>query len=64
MSEEDRNSYNPNHAVLSDIEIKCTWEIGVLFKLYFILPLTIITQPIVLIAFLIYYVINRRRIRV
>ena len=64
MSEEDRNSYNPNHAVFSDIEIKCTWEIGALFKLYLILPLTIITLPIVLIVFSIYYAINRRRIRV
>ena len=62
MSEEDRNSYNPNHAVLSDIEIKCTWEIGALFKLYYILPLTIVTMPIVLIVFSIYYVIKRRRV--
>ena len=64
MSEEDRNSYNPNHSVLSNLVIKCTWEIGALFKLYYILPLTIVTMPIVLIVFSIYYVIKRRRVRV
>ena len=56
ISEEDRNSDTPNHAVFSDIKIKCTWEIGALFKLFFILPVTIITLPIVLNVFLIHYV--------
>ena len=63
-TEEDRNSFNPLYAENSFGTIDCTWEIGALFKLYYILPLTIVTLPIVLIVFSIYYAINRRRVRV
>ena len=62
MSEEDRKSDNPNHSVLSNLVIKCTWEIGALFKLYFILDVTIVTLSIVLIVFLIHFVKNYKRV--
>ncbi len=52
---EDRNSSNLLYR--NSVEtIECTWEIGALFKLFFILPVTIITMPIVLNVFLIHYV--------
>ena len=42
----------------------CSWEISAFFESYSVLPVTIITLPVMLVVFLIHYVKNRKRIRV
>ncbi len=40
----------------------CSWEISAFFESYSVLPVTIITLPVMLAVFLIHYVKNRRRV--
>ena len=44
--------------------VVCSWEIGAFFESFLVLPVTMITLPVMLTVFLIHYVKNRKRIRV
>ena len=45
---------------MRSVEVLCSWEIGAFFVSLWVLPVTIITLPVMLAVFLIHYVKNRR----
>ncbi len=49
-------------ASVQPLYFQCSWEIDAFFKSYNVLPVTIITMPIVLNVFLIHFVKNYKRV--
>ena len=61
-SEEERNAPSTGGISVGPDMFECSWEIGAFFVSIWVLPVTIMTMPIVLNAFLIHFVKNYRRV--
>ena len=61
-TEKERNAPLTGGIGVGPDTIECSWEIGAFFVSLWVLPVTIMTMPIVLNVFLIHFVKNYRKV--